>query len=149
MTTSGDIRTRVQEALKVDRMVDSGDIEVELFGEIVVLNGTVPSQAQRAEATAAAQQVDGVNAVRNLLAVAMPSADYGDDDALAQVANEALAATLTAPDVEVTVRDGYIRLAGTVRTSAESAAAEDCVTNCGGVMGVINNINVVGDSPQP
>jgi osmotically-inducible protein OsmY len=149
MATAGDIQARVDEALKVDPMIDSHDIVVELFGDYVVLNGTVPSQAQSAEATAAAQRVDGVEAVRNLLAIALPSTDYGDDHALAQVVNQALADSLAAPgDVEVTVREGDVRLTGSVRTTAESIAAENCVTSCAGVLTVTNDIEILGDPPQ-
>jgi osmotically-inducible protein OsmY len=149
MATAGDIQARVRDALKADRMIDSHDIDVELFGDDVMLNGTVPSQAQSAEATAAARQVEGVRSVRNLLAVALPDNEYGDDDALVQLANQALAVTLAAPaDVEVTARDGDVYLTGTVRTSAERSAAEDCVAACGGILSVTNDIEVLGEAPR-
>jgi hypothetical protein len=41
--------------------------------------------------------VVGVTAVHNLLGVALPSDDYGDDAALAQLANDALAADVAVP----------------------------------------------------
>jgi osmotically-inducible protein OsmY len=57
---------------------------VVVFNGEVSLGGTVPSQNQRSEAAAAAGRVAGVTVVHNLLAVALPSRDYGDDSALAQ-----------------------------------------------------------------
>jgi osmotically-inducible protein OsmY len=149
MAAIGDIRASVDEALKGDHALDSDDIEVDLFGDDIVLNGTVPSQAQSAEATAAAQQVAGVKAVRNLLAVALPDDEYGDDDALAQEVNQALAATLVAPaGVQATAREGNLRLTGTVPTSAEKTAAEECAAGCAGVLGITNDIAVLDDSPE-
>ena len=85
-----DIRAAVYEALVTDPRIDADDIVVELLLGDVTLNGTVPSQAQRSEAAAAARQVAGATTVQNLLAVALPSDDYGDDTALAQLVNEAL-----------------------------------------------------------
>ena len=87
-----DIRAAVYEALVADPRIDADDIVVGLLMGDVTLNGTVPSQAQRSEAAAAAQRVAGATTVRNLLAVALPSNDYGDDTALAQLVNEALEA---------------------------------------------------------
>jgi osmotically-inducible protein OsmY len=136
----------LDEALKLDPVIDSDDIVVELFNDDVVLNGTVPNQAQRAEATTAAQQVDGVTAVRNLLAIALPAVDYGDDAALARLVTQALAAGLAAPaDVDVTASDGEIYLTGTVRPSAERTAAEACAASCAGVVSVTNEVVVLSD----
>jgi osmotically-inducible protein OsmY len=149
VATAGDIQARVHEALKADPMIDSDDIVVEFFGDYVVLNGTVPSQAQSAEATAAAEHVEGVESVRNLLAIALPGDDYGDDDELVLLARQALAASLDAPGgVAVTVHDGIVYLEGTVPTSADRATAEDCVASCAGVLSVNNDIEVQGEAPQ-
>ena len=108
-----DIRAAVYEALVTDPRIDADDIVVELLLGDVTLNGTVPSQAQRSEAAAAAQRVAGATTVRNLLAVALPSNDYGDDTALAQLVNEALGANRAVPDgVRATCREGDVFLTG-------------------------------------
>ena len=105
--------------------LDADDIVVNVVNGAVSLNGTVPSQAQSAAATAAAHRVDGVTGVDNLLAVALPSGDYGDDAALAQLANQALAADPAVPDgVQATAREGSIFLTGTVSHNVQRAAAE-------------------------
>ena len=76
-----DIRAAVHEELVTDPLVDADGV-VEVWGGQVSLNGTVPSQDQGAKAVAAAQRVAGVTAAHNLLAIALPSRDYGDDAAL-------------------------------------------------------------------
>ncbi len=140
-----DVRAAVQDELVADPRIDADDIEVEvLYGELS-LNGTVPSQAQHSEATVAARRVAGAIVVRNLLAVALPDSDYGDDKALAQLANEALAAESAVPGgVRATARAGLIFLTGTVSRSAQRAAAEDAVAGVGGVLSITNKIRVLG-----
>jgi len=138
-----DIRAAVHEELVTDPLVDADDIVVEVFDGQVSLNGTVPSQDQSAKAVATAQRVAGVTTVHNLLAIALPSRDYGDDSALAQLVNEALAADRAVPDgVRATAREGDVFLTGTVSYSAQRAAAEDAVAGVAGVLSVTNQIEV-------
>jgi BON domain len=93
-----DIRAAVYLELDNDPLIDADDIEVEVVDGEVSLNGTVPSQDQVAAAAAAARRVAGVTGVDNLLGVALPSRDYGDDAALAQLANDALASDRAVPN---------------------------------------------------
>ena len=140
-----DVRAAVSEELRVDPLIDTDDIEVRVFDGDVSLNGTVPSQAQRSEAAAAARRVAGDTAVHNLLDVALSSEDWGDDAALAQLVNQALAADPAVPDgVRASARDGNVVLTGLVSSSAQRIAAEDAAAGCGGVLSVINTIVVKG-----
>jgi len=140
-----DIRAAVHKELVTDPSIDADDIVVEVFDGQVSLNGTVPSQDQSSKAVAAAQRVAGVTVVHNLLAIALPSHDYGDDAALAQLVNEALAANRAVPDgVRATAREGDVFLTGTVSYSAQRAAAEDAVAGVAGVLSVTNQIEVQG-----
>lgn len=140
-----DIRAAVHEELVADPHIDADDIVVDIFNGEVTLNGTVPSQAQCSEATVAARRVAGVTAVENLLAIALPSRDYGDDTALAQLVNEALAATHAVPDgVRAISREGNIFLTGTVSHGAQRVAAEDAAAGVAGVASITNQIEVQG-----
>jgi osmotically-inducible protein OsmY len=142
---NSDVCAAVHQELVTDPRIDADDIVVELLNGEVSLNGTVPSEAQRSEAAAAAQRVTGVTKVYNLLAIALPSRDYGDDTALAQVVNEALAANRAVPGgVRAICREGNVFLAGTVSYSAQRSAAEDAVAGVGGVLSVTNQIEVRG-----
>jgi osmotically-inducible protein OsmY len=138
-----DIRAAVHEALVTDPRIDADDIVVDIFDGDVTLNGTVPSQAQRSEA--AARRVAGAITVQNLLAVALPSNDYGDDTALAQLVNEALGANRAVPDgVRATCREGAVFLTGIVSLSAQRAAAEAAAAGVAGVFSITNQIEVQG-----
>jgi len=142
---NSDVCAAVHEELVTDPRIDADDIVVEMLNGEVSLNGTVPSEAQRSEAVAAARRVAGVTVVHNLLAIALPSSDYGDDTALAQLVNEALAANRAVPDgVRATAREGDIFLTGTVSYSAQRSAAEDAVAGVAGVLSVTNQIEVQG-----
>jgi osmotically-inducible protein OsmY len=70
MATDEDIRAAVYEELVTDQLLDSDDIDVNVIYGIVSLNGTVPTEAQIPEATAAAQRAAGGYRVDNLLEVA-------------------------------------------------------------------------------
>ena len=90
-------------------------------------------------------RVAGATTVRNLLAVALPSNDYGDDTALAQLVNEALGANRAVPDgVRATCREGDVFLTGIVSHSAQRVAAEDAAAGVGGVLSITNQIEVQG-----
>ena len=98
MGTDRNIGDEVHKELVSDPLIDADGIVIEVVNGAVSLTGTVPSQAQCAEAAAAAHRVAGVIGVDNLLAVALPSGDFGDDAALAQLVNQALAVNHAVPD---------------------------------------------------
>jgi osmotically-inducible protein OsmY len=141
---NSDICAAVHEALVTDPRIDADGITVDIWNGEVRLTGTVPSQTQRSEAVAVAQRVAGAT-VQALLGIAMPDRDFGDDAALAQLVNEALAGTRAVPDsVRATVDEGYVSLTGTVSYSAQRSAAEDAVAGVAGVLGITNQIEVQG-----
>ena len=138
-----DIRAAVYKQLVTDLRIDAVNIVVEVFNGDVWLEGTVPSQAQRSEAAAAAQRVASVTVVHNLLDVALPSRDYGDDAALAQRVNGALAANRTVLDgIRATAREGDVFLTGTVSLSAQRVPVEDAASGVGGVLSITNQVEV-------
>jgi osmotically-inducible protein OsmY len=144
-----DIRTAVYHELVADPLVDADGIVVAVINGEVSLDGTVPSQNQRSEATAAAQRVAGVTVVHDLLAIALPSQHYGDDAYLAQLVNAALAANRAVPDgVRATSVEGNVVLTGTVNHSVQRVAAEDAAAGVAGVVGITNQIEVLGGTSQ-
>jgi osmotically-inducible protein OsmY len=145
MTTTGDIRTAVYEALVADPRIATDDIEVDLQLGSVLLKGTVPTQEQHSEATEVAQRVPDVGTVYNLLDVAMPSVDYGDDDALARLVNQALAANAAVPDsIKATVSEGYVRLSGIASQDAQRSEAQQTAAGVAGILGLDNEVVVFG-----
>lgn len=142
-----DIRAAVYLELDDDSRIDADNIEVEVVNGAVLLNGTVESQGQRSEAATAARRVAGVAVVHNLLDVAPPSPDYGDDAALVQRVNDALAANHAVPDrIRATAREGDVCLTGTVSRSAQRVAAEDAAAAVAGVLSITDQIEVQGSA---
>lgn len=147
MSTDRNMAAAVQKELVSDPLLDAKDIVVEVTGGVVSLTGTVPSQAQRTEATAAARRVAGVTTVDAMLAVALPADDYGDDAVLARLANQALAANAAVPDsVKATVSNGNLFLTGTVSRNGQRDAAQDAAAGVAGVLSITNEIDVLGDT---
>jgi osmotically-inducible protein OsmY len=137
-----DIRAAVYQELDADRLVDAADIVVEVVDGEVSLNGTVPSEDQRAEAVMAARRVAGVTGVDNLLDVALPVGDDLEDAALAQRVSGAFAAKGVPDGVRAAAREGDVVLTGTVRDSGQRAAAEDAAAAVAGVLSITNRIEV-------
>lgn len=147
MSTDRNMAAAVQKELVSDPLLDAKDVVVEVTGGVVSLTGTVPSQAQRTEAAAAARRVAGVTTVDAMLAVALPADDYGDDAVLTRLANQALAANAAVPDsVKATASNGNLFLTGTVSRNGQRDAAQDAAAGVAGILSITNEIDVLGDT---
>jgi len=141
-----DIRQAVETELARDPLVDAAGITVRNLKGNVALNGTVPSYPQYLEAAEAAWRTRGVTDVRNDLEVALPPENYRDDAMLTTAANNALAASATAPEgVEATAKNGNLTLTGTVNYRRQRAAADAVISGLTGVRNIKDEIQVVFD----
>ena len=126
------ITTRVKMALLTDDTVDGLDVDVDTIDGRVTLHGKVDSAVEKAEAESLARQVDGVQQVRNLLAVVSPASQEAvevSDEALEKNVSAVLERdqALAGSDIRVkSVSEGIVVLAGEAKTlSAHRRALED------------------------
>ena len=118
---------------------DASMIGVSTQGGIVTLSGYVETYAAKLAAERAARKLYGVKAIANELNVRLAH-DRIDPD-IAKDAVDALKGHVEVPrGLNVTVREGYITLQGTVEWMFQKAAAERAVKYLRGVRGVFNHI---------
>lgn len=144
--TDADIQRDVIESLYWDTRVDAADVGVTVHEGHVTLAGTVPTYRARAAAREDALVVRDVVGVDNRLSVEISAQlDTPDDDVLGTAVEEVLGADpdLGAADIEVEVREGTVRLAGSVRTFWERELARSVTITLPGVRGLTNELVVV------
>jgi osmotically-inducible protein OsmY len=136
----------VRDELTVDSLLDSSRILVSAASGHVRLSGSVPTYEQSELAAEDAWRVRGVLAVDNELLVG-PVGEALDDAEIAARAAAALDDTHTVPPgaVTVSVLQGHVTLAGTVRRHAERRAAERAVGRVQGVRGITDNIELTAE----
>lgn len=144
--TDADIQRDVIESLYWDTRVDAADVGVLVHDGRVTLVGTVPTYRARAAAREDALVIQDVTTVANRLEVEISAElDTPTDEELRTAVQDVLAADpdLGAADIDVAVRDGTVRLDGSVRTFWERELARSVTATLPGVRGLENRIVVV------
>jgi hyperosmotically inducible protein len=141
------ITAKVKTELVRDPATSAHRIDVETFRGDVQLNGFVPSEEMKSEATRVARNVKGVKHVENNLRVGEGTRTAGevvDDTVITAKVKTALAAdsTVAAHEVNVQTRDGVVQLAGFVDNSAQKQQASEVARRVAGVKQVDNQLEV-------
>ncbi len=135
------LRDAIMQQLSWQPDFDASMIGVSAEDGVVTLSGYVETYAAKLAAERAARKLYGVKAIANELDVRLAH-DRIDPD-IARDAIEALKSHVEVPlGVNVTVREGYITLAGAVEWMFQRAAAERAVKYLRGVRGVVNHIAI-------
>jgi osmotically-inducible protein OsmY len=144
MRLDDDIKRDVEDELRWDPDIDPTDIAVAVKDGVVTLTGFARSYAQKFEAEAAAKRVASVLGVANDLEVRLPSIDERPDPEIARDAVHALKTQLplSANNIKVIVKKGWITLEGEVEWNYQRATAENAVRWIKGVNGVSNLIQL-------
>jgi osmotically-inducible protein OsmY len=128
----------VHDALAIDPIIESHEIGIAVEDGVVTLTGSVASVRAAVAAERAVKHVDGVRRIANDLRIRR-SNERTDTD-IAREALHRLRNNVAVPlSVQAVVRDGYIRLDGTVSGEHQRAAAETAVRDLSGVKGVTND----------
>ncbi len=143
------LESDVKSELDWDPILDSTQIVVKADDGRVTLSGAVPTYYDSVLASDDALSVGGVKAVDNQLMIGL----VGESIADADVAAACLAALdrdrlVPAGQITVSVSDGWVTLAGTVRHHYQRQAANHAVSRVDGVRGITDAIVISGD-PVP
>ena len=139
----------VEDQILMDHAVPLTGIHVNTVNGIVNLSGTVTNALAQERAARIAETVKGVRAVVNRLEVD-PVVEISDDTIRRNVENALLYNPATSSyEIDVTVTDGTVTLAGTVDSWQEQELAKKEARGVQGVTNVIDAINVDYETERP
>lgn len=149
--TDREIHRKVIDELRWDTIVDETDVGVEVDGGIVTLTGSVKSYAEKIAAQKAAHRVAGVLDVVNNVDVKLPGDWQKSDLDIATEVRKALELDVLVPhrEIQTTVANGWITLAGSVATWSQREIAERAIAHLPGVRGVTNTLTVAPSAVEP
>lgn len=138
--TDDDIRADVMREFKWDPQISSLDIGLSITDGVVTLSGFVSSYMEKDAAERAAKRVQGVRAVADDLEV-QPNVTRTDPQIARDVVQNMINHVfLPADKIQVTVKNGWVTLEGTVDWQYQRKLAERSAKSIVGVMGITNNI---------
>jgi len=138
------LRQDILDELEFEPSVNAAHIGISVDAGVASLTGHVSSYAEKLAAVAAVRRVKGVRAIADELEVRFSSTKKTADDQIAKRAADILAWDTMVPtgSIQITVRDGWVTLAGDVDWYYQKRAAEDDIRKLSGVAGVTNNIAI-------
>lgn len=141
------VTAKVKAALIDDPATKARQIEVDTFRGTVQLSGFVDSADEKTAAARVAHSVNGVQNVRNNLAVGHTDRSAGEvvDDGV--VSTKVKAALIGEPatkarNITVVTREGIVQLSGFVDSPTEKATAGEVAQGVAGVREVRNDLQV-------
>lgn len=143
-----ELRQLVIDELEFEPSIDAANIGVAAEHGVVTLSGHVADYAQKVAAEEAAWRVKGVKAIAMEIEVRLPGDRKQSDNDIAQRALSIIAWNTTIPSdhVRVKVTDGWVTLSGQLDWNYQRAAVEGEVRRLTGVKGLVNNIQLAGDT---
>ncbi len=144
MRTDQDVKRDIELELKWDPEIDSTDIAVAVKNGVVTLTGFAKSYTHKYQAERDVKRVHGVVAVANDIEVRLPAVDQRPDpdiarDAIARLRSEL---PLSADNIKILVKDGWLTLEGSVEWNYQRDLAESAVRRVSGIKGVNNLVTV-------
>lgn len=139
--------TSVKSALAADPVTEAGEINVDVNRGVVKLAGFVDTSQEKSKAGDIARNVDGVQSVKNDIAVKKENSSTGeviDDSILTGKVKAALIAdsTTKAHQINVETKGGVVQLSGFVDDAAAKSAATNVAKSVTGVKDVKNELSV-------
>ena len=147
----------VQAELEWHALIDATQLAVDAEDNVVTVVGTVPSMAEKLVVLGSIDEVDGVHGVVSRIDVKSLARSGGRDESahsdeeLNAIIEQSLRWNALVPEDEVehTVSDGWVTLAGMVPTARQRTEAERVIAHILGVRGVTNEIGLAVPTLSP
>ena len=141
--SDNDVDKQVVDQLYWDNSVQVADVGVTVDDGWVTLEGSVPSYSAKYTAEDDAYLVDGVKFVDNQLVVNYPT--FPTDKQIKEDVKSALDwdFALDSQRIKVSVKDGTVKLLGTVDAYWKKTLAEDDAAKVNGVLYIVNELAIV------
>ncbi len=147
------LSARVKTTLLFHRNVRTSHTEVTARNGMVTLRGEATSQAQRDLTTEYADDVQGVEGVRNNMTAPKTSPTPTREETAGEMIDDASITaqiktallfhrSTSARNTQVETKEGIVTLGGTARSSAAKALVAKLVTDIDGVRRVVNNMTI-------
>jgi osmotically-inducible protein OsmY len=142
-----DLRRQIINSLEFNPSFDSTRVSVVANDGIVTLSGWVTSEDEKFQLVTAVQNIVGVEAVADEIAVGItPSQHRRDEDLARQVAAVVRHAVDPAPErLHIRVEQGWVTLSGDVDSYFQGQVIEREIARLADVEGIKNNINQRAD----
>ncbi len=148
MTTDLELKQQVISRLELEPKIDAAALDVTVHDGVVTLRGTVDNEADRLCTERVLRVMDGVKGlVDDELKVKTAARLRRSDFDLQTEACEAIKWLTTVPEenVEVTVRNGWIQVAGEAESAHQAQCLEAVLREIPGVRGVKNLLKIAGE----
>lgn len=148
MKSNQDLQADVQNAIKLQPLLNAAEIGVTAKDGVVSLTGNVDCYLKKMEAEKAAKSVPGLKALVENIVVQFQSPGIKTDLELANEIILGLKLNWSVPNdkVTVTVEDGWVTLEGVLHWNYQKEAAKNSVNHLTGVKGVSNHISIRSES---
>lgn len=142
---NSNLRQDIIDELEFQPSIDAANIGVAVDNGVVTLTGHVPTYVQKTATEEAVRRVKGVKGIAEEIEVRPFGSNLTADDEIAKRALHSISWNTVVPDgaVQVKVQNGWITLTGKVEWQYQRAAAFAAIRYLAGVIGVINNIEVM------
>ena len=139
------LRQDIIDELEFEPSIEAANIGIAVDNGVVTLTGHVSTYAQKAATEEAVRRVKGVKGIAEEIEVRPFGSNLTADDEIAKRALHSISWNTVVPDgaVQVKVQNGWVTLTGKVEWQYQRAAAFAAIRYLAGVIGVINNIEVM------
>lgn len=139
-----ELKRRVEEELRLDKVLNAVAISVGVKNGIAILRGPVPSNAVHDDIERAVLRIEDIHGVVNHCTIRPSGSRRVTDVDIARAALDIMEAKFSVPRgwAKVHVHDGWITTEGQVGTTACKRAIKENLLSLPGVVGVTNRLSV-------